>query len=542
VWMVAVTALVLGATGTAAAMTAEVDHVVAAAPSASATERPADRVLTGNQSFPQGFTVPAGQIWEFAPGTSTTVESRANVVVQGVLRMRPANPAVVHTLRFAGVDESRMVGGGMGVVASDVGLWVIGTGQLDIVGSRKAGWNRTGTDPTWLPGDEVRVAPTAKGNTSTFATFTPGSPVPGVSYAGRTYSTEVFNLTRNVRIEGTGNGEANPGTNGRAHIWIGSSRPQTVKYAALRHLAPRRVSQEQPTESVLGRYALHFHMMGEGSRGSIVEGVVVRDSGGHAFVPHTSHGITFRDTISFNTFDEAYWWDPDHETYDVRYEHAMAALARFDPSYRGYGLAGFQLGTGRNMTVTDSVAVGIQGNVNSSGFHWPEFANGDNNVWNFTNNVAHNNNADGIFVWQNDENVHLVKGFVAYRNGNYGVEHGAYANNYQFDTLTLFENGTAGILSTAAGAPRQTWRNVDTDAVRIGHHVLTGGPVVFDGLILRGPVTVAESGSTTSLRYEFRNARTAGGAELTRSNFTVQTQRSVIVVYRADGTSFEIRP
>jgi hypothetical protein len=527
-------------------------HPGSSGPSAStAPAAPADRVLSGTESFPNGFTVPAGKVWEWAPGTTTTVETRGNIIVNGVLRMRPANAGVVHTLKFVGVNESAMVGGGMGVVASDVGLWVVGSGQLDIVGTRKAGWNRTGTDPTWQAGDDIRVAPTNSGDTSSFAKFTPGSRVPTVSYAGRTYTAEVLNLTRNVRIEGAGNGEAAPSANNRAHIWIGSNKPQTIKYATLRHLGPRKRGTEQPTEGVLGRYPLHFHMMGDGSRGSVVEGVVVRDSGGHAFVPHSSHGITFRDTISFNTFDTAYWWDPDaddgrrdptpNETNDVRYEHAMAAYARFDPAFRGYRLSGFQLGIGTNMTVTDSVAVGIQGNSDASGYHWPEHANGDNNVWTFKNNTAHNNNADGIFVWQNDGHTHVIDGFVAYRNGNVGIDHGAYNNNYQYKNLTLFGNRNGGVFHRASGAPRQTWQALDTDGITIGDHTLPGGPIVFDGVTIRGQIVVDEGGDDgVRLTYEFRNIRTASGAELTAANFTIRQKRSTITVYRADGTSFRV--
>src|SRR3989338_10373715 len=64
------------------------------------------------------------------------------------------------------------------------------------------------------------------------------------------------------------------------------------------------------SDFVLGRYALHFHMSGENNRGVVVEGVVARDIGSHAFVPHASHGITFRDTLSYNTAETPYWWDP----------------------------------------------------------------------------------------------------------------------------------------------------------------------------------------------------------------------------------------
>lgn len=517
-------------------------------PAAEATvEVVADRVLTGEESFPDGFTVPAGEVWEFDPASSTTVAVGGNVVVQGVLKMRPNDYEIIHTLRFEGVDESSFVGGGMEVLDTDVGLWVVGEGQLDIVGSPRAGWNRTGTDPTWQQGDEILVAPTAEGDSATFAAFTPGDPVPSVEHAGETYSAEVFNLTRNVRIEGAGDGEVNQAGGGRAHIWINSIRPQTIRYAELRHLGPRQVGTDNPTQGVMGRYPLHFHRNEDGSRGSLVEGVVVRDSGHRAFVPHNSHGITFRDTIAYNVFDDPYWWDPDdtghagpveNATNDLVYEHAMAAYVRADPAFRGYTLGGFLLGEGRNLSVTDSVAVGVQGNVNSSGFHWPASANGnEHNKWTFQNNVAHNNSTDGIFVWQNDDNDHLIEDFVAYRNGELGVDHGAYVNQYQYDGLVLFSNGRAGIRSRAVGS--QHWGNIDTDGIVISERSLSGDdPVVFENVTLRGKIVVDE-GEEPSV-YEFHNVRTEDGEELGRDDFDIRRMVSEITVYLSDGSSFTL--
>lgn len=522
--------------------------------------QPATRTLTGDESFPEGFTVPAGEIWELDPGQTTTVETEANVVVEGTLRMQPSDPGIVHTLRFTGFDETQFVGAEEAhedhdhqVTASDVGLWVIGEGQLDIVGSERAGWNRSGTDPTWQSDDDIRVAPTDAGDTTTFAEFEPGGTVPAVEYAGEMYPTEVFNLTRNVRIEGSGDGGADPEANGRAHIWIGSNQPQTIRFAELRHLGPRQ-SNGDATEGVLGRYPLHFHKVGEGSRGSVVEGVVVTDSGNRAFVPHGSHGITFRDTIAYNVFDDAYWWDPDDTghggpatnfTNDLVYDHAMAALVRTAPEFRGYTLSGFVLGEGENMTVTDSVAVGVQGNNTASGFHWPATANGtEHNIWSFQDNIAHNNKVSGIFVWQNDDNDHVVEDFVAYRNGSFGVDHGAYVNNYAYDGLVLFDNDGAGIRSKAASTDEsQTWRNIDTDSILIADRALDSDtPVVIEDVTVRGEVVVDERGDDGSARalYEFRNVVGADGSTLSTDAFDLRHQVSDISVTDADGHSVDL--
>ena len=60
---------------------------------------------------------------------------------------------------------------------------------------------------------------------------------------------------------------------------------------------------------VLGRYAIHFHADRDGSRGSLVDGVVVSDSTGHAFAAHLSNGVTFRGCVAHDLVDDAFWWD-----------------------------------------------------------------------------------------------------------------------------------------------------------------------------------------------------------------------------------------
>lgn len=169
----------------------------------------ATTVLPCGTTTMAGLTVAAGDVVEFPASCSATLETTASVVVYGTLRMRPADASVTHTLRFVGVNEAAYVGGGDGVTPGDVGLWVEDEGALDAAGTPRAGWNRTGTDPSWLPDDEVRVTPIAVGDYTNFPTFTPGSAVPTVtSPSGRTYAAEVFDLTRNVRIEGTASGIA----------------------------------------------------------------------------------------------------------------------------------------------------------------------------------------------------------------------------------------------------------------------------------------------------------------------------------------------
>lgn len=380
-------------------------------------------LLSGD--YPDGFTVPMGQTAEIQ-GLVTTP---ANVVVEGTLRMRPGS-----TLRFRDVDESQFVGGHTHMpLATDVGLWVVGHGVLDVEGTPREGWNRTGDHPSWQPGDEVRVTPTAQGDFSTFAPFTPGDPVPQ-AYP-EVPAAEVANLTRDVVIEGT--------PDGRAHVmFLHAHQPSTIRWATIRNVAP----------AALGRYGLHWHHCHDGSRGTLVEGVVVRDAGGPCYVPHLSHGITMRDVIAADA-PRAFWWDAPEDghlcrvapfedecsmTDDCTVEHMLAVRI-------GVGLNEFidacLLAQGHNNVMRDCVTAAVGGRTNAAGFHWPSFANQSPNLWEFVDCVAHNCEFNGIFVWQNDGRPHIIDRFTAYNNGIAGVEHGAYKNPYRYRDSVLIGNG-----------------------------------------------------------------------------------------------------
>lgn len=316
-----------------------------------------------------------------------------------------------------------------------------------------------------------------------------------------------MNLTRNVLIEGT--------PRGRAHIFIHSTSPQSVRYAALRHRGPRKRNPDNDgfPSSVLGRYGLHFHVNDDRSRGSLVQGVVVRDTGAHAYVAHQSHGITFRDDVAYNTYGDAYWWDvaPDTrtegpETNDTLYDHAIAALVNGDND-EGYRMAGFSLSQGARNEVRDSVAVGVRGLADnrralSAGFVWPETSGRHGHgVWTFSRgNVAHNNLAAGVFNWQNDGLPHVINDFAAYHNGSFGVAQGAYLNSFKLLNVRLYGNDGGAVLAMAASSDRRLERRlrfqhvVMDGAGRSDHLVVaqdhtadgTAQPVLFQDTTMRG--------------------------------------------------------
>lgn len=499
-----------------------------------------DRFLSGDLTFADGFEVPPGEVWGFDPSVTTVVEVGANVIVRGELVMRPSSENVNHTLRFVDVDESRFVGGGIEPLETDVGLWVVDDGVLDLQGATRTAWAYE-WQPEW-DGDEVVAAPHIAGDYEGFTTVTGPGDVPVANPLG--YAPELLNLTRNVRIEGT------PG--GKTHVFIKSSMQQTIRFVSIQHVAPdlSDATKRDRDQDETGRYGIHFHHNGEGSRGTIVEGVVVRDAGNHAFVPHASHGITFRDTIAFNTASAAYWWDPTsrrkpgNATNDTVYEHAVAALVRMTDGRD----SAFQMGEGVRNTVVESVAVGVQtAGPDNSGFGWPGTEQG---VWVFRNNLAHNNVAHGIFVWQNSSENHVIEGFTAYYNAKPGVSHGAYRNSYTYQDLVLLANdqrrgGQVAIESHAVGrpsrdgtVPMQLWDGVTTGGAILrtsGHAQDPEAPVRFVDCDFSG-VVLGEGPGHYSI-YEFVDCG------LSPTDITIDFMHPDSVVRSQDGdVAWELTP
>ena len=430
-------------------------------PGGSSTTSPSGPIATGDITghHAGGFMVPAGETRRIR-GLVTT---DANVIVEGRLEMRAGD-----TLRFVDVDEAAFVGEGMDPLPTDVGLWVMGAGVLDAQGTPKEPWNRTGEAMSWSDADELVVAPTGVGETA-FAPFTRGAEVPRAHPS--VPAAEVLNLTRDCTIEGT------PGH--RSHVFIRSTSPQVIRHVGLLQLGPRKDDLK-----VAGRWPLHFHHTMHAQHGVVVEGVVVRNAGSHAFVAHNSNGITFRQCIAYDVQEDAYWWDPDtaedkrdepvNVTDDTTYDRCVAAVVRIGDADDEHRLCGFNLGKslrpGSNRCI-ECVGVGVLGGSNCAGFGWQEHNQGA--PWMFERNVSHNNAAHGLFTWQNLGPVaHTIVDLVSYRNLDAGVAVGAYEGAWQFQSPVLVENGRSGVLQHA--------RSMDAEfRARYDEPVVIGSPVAF---------------------------------------------------------------
>lgn len=354
-----------------------------------------------------------------------------NIIVTGLLISRP-NPDVTHMIRFTGIDESKFVGGGDVPLDSDPGLWVIGAGQLDLQGTVQPIFEKGITNP------------------ETLKQFASGA-------------------TSNLRIEGTATGQS--------HIFIKSSKPQTIKYVGFRYMGPRRDRDgDGVKELVTGRYAIHFHHCDDGSRGTVIEGCIARDCNNHCYVPHGSHGITMRGNIAYNVTETPFWYDLGHKTNDLIWENNLVANVAYVPRALDqdsgdaptFGAGGFVLGFGDGNICRGNVVIGTVGDTREgAGFIWPEIRNDTDptlqleSPWTFEDNTAINCQA-GLSVWQNNLHHHIVRNTTII-GCPVAILHGAYGNHYRYIGGKII-GGRIEVFAASATTNRIRFEDMDIHA------------------------------------------------------------------------------
>ncbi|MDZ4263823.1 MAG: Ig-like domain-containing protein [Pseudomonadota bacterium] len=451
---------------------------------------PDARVITGNQ--PNGFTVPAGENW-LIQGHLTTPKS---VIVYGKLWARKGA-----WLEFTGVDNRNFVGGAF-FPATDIGLWVQEGGQLDFRGTYKEPWGYGMTShPSWLPTDELVEGPLFHTEINRDTGFRPyvRNTTPRMMPDGRRLP--VFNFSRDVKISGQPGISIVPNepglypirTSGMAHIRFAGTRPQFMEDVEISYMGPLRMggADGKNNVGVLGRYGLHFHMMGDGSRGSIMNRLVVKHTGSWAIVPHMSNGMSFKKCITYDTERGAYTWDALTNTVDLLYEDCVGAWVHELPTFRGRRIAAFNHQTGFNMTARRCLGVGVLGGDGAAGFVWPEIGIRFPTPWNFEDNTALACKMWGAFTWQNNNKDHRVPTagrFTIINCGAGGIEHGAYTNNYDYSHTTIYNNAAESValrmhaLSTTSFNGNRYQRLIvrgGKHAIEIPRHSLPGGQPVL---------------------------------------------------------------
>lgn len=176
---------------------------------------------------------------------------------------------------------------------------------------------------------------------------------------------EMANLSRNVIVESaTPNGV-------RGHTMYHHGSTGGISYAEFRHLGK---------EGVLGRYAIHFHLVRDTMRGSGVLGASIWESHNRWITIHGTDHLLVRDCVGYRSLGHGYFLEDATEQWNVL-DRNLAVQAFVAPSLPDQVLpfdpndgAGFWWANGRN-TFTRNVAC----ENDRYGFHFqiaqtPEFS------------------------------------------------------------------------------------------------------------------------------------------------------------------------
>ena len=110
------------------------------------------------------------------------------------------------------------------------------------------------------------------------------------------------NLSRNVVVE-----SADPASS-RGHTMYHRGSSGSISHAEFRHLGK---------EGVLGKYSLHFHMVGDTMRGSSVVGASIWDSGNRWITIHGTNYLVVRDCVGYGSVGHGFYLEDGSEAYNV---------------------------------------------------------------------------------------------------------------------------------------------------------------------------------------------------------------------------------
>jgi hypothetical protein len=482
-----------------------------------------DRTTTVNSLDQNGFDL------TITPGV--TLRSRGNIINDArIICDASASPELNTVIEFIGIDESTMKGSGFGrggvadergIMATDIGLWTVEAGTLELTGATKLAWTNSAAGIVagqsvitaaesitgWRVGDTVVITPTKRGelvghrttiteiiSSTSFRLAAPTTTDhPTVDVWGTTHYPELLNLSRNIKIRGT--------SAGRSHtIFLHCTQPQTLSYVEFSKMGP--VGPDDGTDPhdnlPLGRWAVHFHHGMDDVRGSSLTGCTAYDVGSYAFVPHKAHGVTFTDCIAHEVGIGGFWWDDEmavaeaigytgnmaalagDDTEDAIWDHCVASQIRATRAWDGSTMDsqnkfGFSLGKApleilTPSEVTDCVAVGVQGDYRfeNGGFSWKSTHSGR---WTTDGSLAHNC-IKGIDLWANNEAYPIAHSGMTEYNCQRPMRDGAYRTVWEWEDITIQNNylqSVAGknlidVASTPTIAARPDLRGIWIDA------------------------------------------------------------------------------
>lgn len=309
-------------------------------------------------------------------------------------------------------------------------LGALGNGQIRLHGLRKTSWlrlNQTANKgdttltldsaPDWQVGDQIVVASTdfdyRQAETFTIAAIN-GTQISldrpldymhwgeMQSFNGQSLDqrAEVGLLSRNILIQGTAGAESD-GVGG--HIMLTGSARLSLDGVELYRMGQR---------AGLGRYPIHFHVQGDGSRGSYVKNSSIHHTFNRCLTIHGSNGILVDSVVAYDAPGHCFFLE-DAAEFDNVFENNLGLgvykpegenrLLRSDTEFRGPAVYWI---TNPQNTFRNNVAAGSEG----TGF-WialPDHPTGisyTETVWpvrmpmnEFSGNVSHSNDTDGLHV------------------------------------------------------------------------------------------------------------------------------------------------
>lgn len=116
------------------------------------------------------------------------------------------------------------------------------------------------------------------------------------------YRAEVANLSRNVIVE-----SADP-KGVRGHTMYHADSAGSISYAEFRHLGKR---------DVLGKYPIHYHLVGNTMRGSSVIGASVWDSHNRWITIHGTQYLVVKDCVGYKSVGHGYFLEDGTEVYNI---------------------------------------------------------------------------------------------------------------------------------------------------------------------------------------------------------------------------------
>jgi hypothetical protein len=174
--------------------------------------------------------------------------------------------------------------------------WRVGDELLITGSNRKPGYRKMREDPS-VASSETRKIAKIDG-----ASIQLDKPLTNEHAGEGEFRSEAANLSRNVIVE-----SADP-AGVRGHTMYHRHSAGGISYACFAHLGK---------EGLLGRYPIHYHLVGDTMRGSSVLGVAVVDSHNRWVTIHGTHYLVVRDCIGYRSVGHGYFLEDATEVYNL---------------------------------------------------------------------------------------------------------------------------------------------------------------------------------------------------------------------------------